>query len=77
MVLASLEKVSAAPLTFGEVLGVDLLYGSCSFKLWLFFFGPGHQGLARARGPRLGEVGGQLWHLDPTPIFIFKMDRRS
>lgn len=36
MVLARLEKVSAAPSPFGEVLGVDLLYGNCSLNCGFF-----------------------------------------
>lgn len=35
------ERVPAAPLPFGRVLGLDLLYSSCSFKprcFFVFFF---------------------------------------
>jgi len=37
---SNLERVPAAPLPFGRVLGLDLLYSSCSLKPRLFFSVP-------------------------------------
>lgn len=34
--LSALERLTAGPLPFGGVLGLDLLYTSCSSKTWLF-----------------------------------------
>lgn len=44
-----MEGVLAPPSLFGRVLGVLLLYASCSFKLKQFFFVKGHVGLMWAR----------------------------
>lgn len=41
-----------ADLLFGSVLGLDLLYPSCSFKPLFFFCAARHSGLVWALGPR-------------------------
>lgn len=42
------ESVPAALLLFGRVLGLDILYSICSFKLWLFLCAPGQANLLMA-----------------------------